>query len=366
MQQEVFYVAAEKLEKFMVEALVKAGVPAADAAVCANVLIAADQRGIDSHGIGRLKSFALDRIKSGVQQPVTKVDFVRRGLTTAVLDGNAGMAAIVAKNAMEFCIDSARQYGLGMAAVRNSTHFGIAAYWSLMAAERGMIGVCGTNARPSIAPTFSVENMLGTNPIAVAMPSDEAFPFSLDSATSIAQRGKIENYERLGKDVPPGWVIGETGESMTNAAEILVALTKSKAALAPLGGIGEELGGHKGYGMAAAIELFSSALQAGAFMRQLTGFAPDGTPIPPGIGHFFMAIDIEAFIGLDEFKKNVGDVLRELRSARLAPGEERIYTAGEKEYLTMCERARTGIPVSPGMAKTIAQVEEEYGVKLER
>lgn len=187
----------------MQDVLQGVGVPPEDAAICADVLITADKRGIDSHGIGRLKPIYYDRIKQGILNPQTDFEILRSGPTTAVVDGHDGMGHVIAKRSMQMAIDKARQYGMGMVAVRNSSHYGIAGYFALMAVEAGMIGITGTNARPSIAPTFGVENMLGTNPLTFGIPTDEPFPFVLDCATSVTQRGKIEVYDREGKDIPP-------------------------------------------------------------------------------------------------------------------------------------------------------------------
>ena len=217
---------------------------------------------------------------------------------------------------------------MAMGAIRNSTHYGIAGYWATMATKAGMIGITGTNARPSIAPTFGVENMLGTNPLTVGMPTDEEFPFCLDCATSITQRGKIEYYARNGKDTPGGMVIGHDGQALTDSPSILGALTSGEAALAPLGGIGEELAGYKGYGYATVVEILSAALQSGSFLKALTGVDEEGNKKPYHLGHFFMVIDPEAFMGLEEFKKTAGSILRELRGSQRAPGED-IYCRGK-------------------------------------
>src|SRR5699024_3496577 len=206
----------------------------------------------------------------------------------------------------------------------------IAGYYATMATEQNMIGITGTNARPSIAPTFGTENMLGTNPLTFGIPTDEEFPFVLDCATSIMQRGKIEVYARTGQDTPEGTVIGTDGSPLTDSADILKKLTSGEAALAPLGGIGEELGGYKGYGYATVVEILSAALQGGNFLKMLSGIGENNEKIPYGLGHFFIAIDTEAFVGAESFKKTTGDILRQLRGSKLVPGEERIYTAGEK------------------------------------
>ncbi|MCX7678961.1 MAG: Ldh family oxidoreductase, partial [Spirochaetes bacterium] len=207
--EEVCWLDFVFVEQFIIEVFKKLGVPEEDAKTCADVLIAADKLGIDSHGVNRLKPIYYDRIKEGIQKPVTNFEIVRETPTTAVVDGHDGMGMVIAKRANQMAIEKANDCGLGMVAVRNSTHYGIAGYYVLKAVEAGMIGITGTNARPSVAPTFGVENMLGTNPLTFGIPTDEEFPFLLDCATSLTQRGKIEVYERLGKELPLGWVIDE-------------------------------------------------------------------------------------------------------------------------------------------------------------
>ena len=332
----------EKIEKFMVAILEKAGIPAEDARIVGDVLLQADKFGFDSHGVNRLKTIYLDRIKIGILNPVTKFEVVREGPTTAVVDGHNGMGHVIAFNSMKMAIAKARKYGMGMVAVRNSTHYGIAGYYALMAVRENMIGITGTNARPAIAPTFGVENMLGTNPLTFGMPTDEEFPFLLDCATSIIQRGKVELYAREGKEMPSGWVIDEKGNSKTNSREVLEDLISGTAALTPLGGIGEETSGYKGYGYSTVVEILSAALQQGAFMKMLTGMK-DGKPVPYPLGHFFLAIDINSFTDIADFRKTSGDILRELRASRKMPGQKRIFTAGEKEYETWKERKIKGI-----------------------
>jgi LDH2 family malate/lactate/ureidoglycolate dehydrogenase len=270
------------------------------------------------------------------------------------------MGQVIAKKSMQMAIDKAKQHGLGMVVTRNSTHYGIAGYYAGMATEAGMIGITGTNARPSIAPTFGIENMLGTNPLTVGMPTDEDFPFMLDCATSVSQRGKIELYDRIGKTMPPGWVVNRNGSTETDPSKALAGLTKGTSALAPLGGLGEDNGGYKGYGYATVVEVLSAALQQGQFLKALNGFDANGKKIPYHLGHFFIAIDISAFVELDKFKKTTGDILRELRASAKAPGQERIYTAGEKEYLAWLSRKDTGVPLNESLKKTINALKEEY------
>jgi L-2-hydroxycarboxylate dehydrogenase (NAD+) len=361
MTEKIYWVDFDTMESFMVDVFKGVGVPDGDAEICAEVLITSDKRGIDSHGIGRLKPIYVNRIRDGIINPVTEIEVVKEGPTTAVLDGHNGMGQVVSKRAMEMAIEKARTYGMGMVAVRNSNHYGIAGYYTLMAVENGMIGITGTNARPSIAPTFGVENMLGTNPLTFGIPSDEEFPFVLDCATSISQRGKIEVYEREGKTLPEGWVIGEDGTSRTDTKQVLVDLVKGGAALTPLGGIGEELGGYKGYGYATVVEILSAALQGGAFLKDLVGME-NGKKVPYRLGHFFIAIDISAFIDLEDFKKTTGDILRALRASKKMPGAERIYTAGEKEYLAWLYRKDKGVPVNAALQNDMIQLKRELGL----
>ena len=365
MNEQVVWIDFDIMEDFMIDVFKGLGVPDEDARICADVLITSDKRGIDSHGIGRLKTIYYDRIKEGIQFPVTNFEVVRDRAATAVVDGHDGMGQVIAKKAMALAITKARQYGIGMVAARNSTHYGICGYYLLMAAEAGMIGATGTNARPSIAPTFGVENMLGTNPLAFGMPSDEAFPFILDCATSVAQRGKIEVYARAGKDIPAGWVIDAEGKTRTDARQILVDLVKGTAALTPLGGIGEETAGYKGYGYAAVVEILSAALQGGAFLKGLLGYQ-DGKKVPYHLGHFFIAVDISAFTELDAFKQTTGEILRALRASKKAPGESRIYTAGEKEYLAWQERKGQGVAVGKQLQKEMIAMRDALGLSQYR
>jgi len=359
--KDIVWVDFDSLENFMVDVFKGIGVPEEDARICADVLITSDKRGIDSHGIGRLKPIYYDRIKAGIQSPKTDMEIVKDGPTTAVIDGHNGMGQVIAKKSMALAIEKAKKMGLGMVAVRNSTHYGIAGYYVLMAIEAGMIGISGTNARPSIAPTFGVENMLGTNPLTFGMPSDEEFPFVLDCATSITQRGKIEFYDRAEKEIPPGWVIGQDGKTRTDTHQILQDLKTGKAALAPLGGIGEETAGYKGYGYSAVVEILSAALQNGKYLKMLSG-VEDGRPVPINLGHFFIAINISSFIDLQSFKKISGDILRSLRSSKKAPEAERIYTAGEKEYLAWLERKDKGAPINQNLQQQIITLKEELGL----
>lgn len=356
------YIPFDVIDTFMMKVLEKAGIPYDDAKIITEVLLKADKLGIDSHGVNRLKPIYLDRIKDGILNPITNSKIVREGPTTAVIDGQNGMGHVISYNAMKLAIDKAKKFGMGMVVVRNSSHYGFAGYYPLMAVDENMIGITGTNARPSIAPTFGVESMMGTNPLTFGIPSDEPFPFLLDCATSITQRGKIELYAREGKELPKGWVIDKNGESKTNSSEVLEDLIAGRAALTPLGGVGDETGGYKGYGYTTVVEILSAALQQGAYLKMLTGFE-DGKKVPYNLGHFFIAIDINAFVDPKDFKKTTGDILRELRASKKMPGQTRIYTAGEKEYDTWLERKDKGVPFNSELLNEFRGICNTYDLK---
>jgi len=352
----------DRIEQFIKDVFIGLGVPMDDAAICADVLVTSDKRGIDSHGIARLKSIYYDRIREGIQFPKAEFEVTKEGPTTAVIDGHDGMGMVISRKAMEMAVGKAKEFGMGMVTVRNSTHYGIAGYYVLMAAKAGMIGITGTNARPSVAPTFGVENMLGTNPLTFGLPTDEEFPFVLDCATSLSQRGKIEVYAREGKSLPKGWVIDEKGNSETDSRKVLDELISGKCALTPLGGIGEETAGYKGYGYGTVVEILSAALQGGSFLRMISGMK-DGKRDPYHLGHFFMAIDISSFTELDDFKRTTGKILRSLRGSRRMPGEGKIYTAGEKEYLAWQVRKDKGAPINENTLKEMKTMRDELGLK---
>jgi L-2-hydroxycarboxylate dehydrogenase (NAD+) len=358
---EIIYIPVNVIENFMIDVFQGVGVPEADARICADVLIASDLRGIESHGVGRLKYY-YDRIQAGVQLTETEIEVVEEAETTALVDGHHGMGHVIAYRSMRIAMDKAKQYGLGAVAVRNGTHFGIAGYYPLMAAQEGMMGLTVTNARPAIAPTFSTEPMLGTNPIAFAAPSDMDYPFCFDGATSISQRGKIEVAARAEKPVPTGWVIDADGNPVTDPNKVLDDMGKAAAALLPLGGAGELMAGYKGYDLATMVEILSASLCGGAFMKDLLGFAPDGSRRPYMLGHFFLAIDVEHFIPLEVSRHITGQIMRALQNARKAPGEERIYVAGEKEHEKEKLIREQGIPVNPNLRRELQIMRDELTI----
>ena len=321
------YVQWELMNNFMIDVFKCYGVPEEDARICADVLLESDRRGIESHGCNRFKPIYLDRIKNGTLLPVTECEIVKDTPTTVVMDAHNGMGMVASYKMMELLIEKAKKYGMAGGTIYNSTHYGIAGYWSTMAEKAGMIGITGTNARPSAAPTFGVEPMMGTNPFTFTMPTDEEFPFNFDCATTIVQNGKIEYYARSGKETPAGLVVTKDGGTMTNSAEIL-----------------------------------SVALAGGPHTKALTGKDENGNNAFYRLGHFFIVINPEFFAGLDVFKSTTGDILRALRGSTKAPGAERIYTAGEKEHLAWVEREPLGVPVGDAIQKEFIQLRDECGL----
>ena len=356
------YVSWELMNAFLTDAFKGYGVPEEDAKICADVLLESDRRGIESHGCNRFKPIYIDRIENGTLLPVTRMDIVKDTPTTVVMDANNGMGMVASYHMMEMLIEKAAKYGMAGGAIYNSTHYGIAGYWTTMAEKAGMIGISGTNARPSVAPTWGVEPMMGTNPLTFTMPTDEEFPFNFDCATSIVQNGKIEYYERIGHETPAGLVVTKDGGTMTDSGQILKDMRQGKCALLSIGGLGEATGGFKGYGFTTIVEILSAALAGGPFMKELSGKAPDGSNRFYRLGHFFFVINPEFFMGLDTFKKTAGDICRGLRASERAPGAERIYTAGEKEWDAWQDRKDKGVPVGESVQKEIVAVRDKLNL----
>ena len=351
------------LYSFVTDAFVGVGVPREDAEICADVLLTSDKRGIESHGVNRFKPVYIDRINAGIQNPVTNFEIVRETPTTAVVDGHDGMGQVIGHKAMSLAIKKAKEYGMGMVVVRNSCHYGIAGYYTTMAAENGCIGMTGTNARPTVAPTFGVEGAFGTNPLTLGVPTDEDFDFNFDCATSITQNGRLEYYERLGKEVLPGTVVGPDGKAVDgDAGAALKRIGSGDAALTTLGGIGEELGGYKGYGFAMFVEFLSAVLQDGSYGKALSGKGENGEKVPFHLGHFFIAIDTDHFLGEDVCRKKAGDIIREVRAGKKAPGHDRIYTAGEKEWEIWLDRKDSGVPSNEPVQKEFNEVRDKLGL----
>ena len=350
------------ITNFVIDSFVGYGIPREDAEICADVLLESDKRGIESHGCNRFKPVYLDRIKAGIQNPVTNFEIIKETPTTAVVDGHDGMGQVIGYKAMDMAIKKAKEYGMGMVVVRNSCHYGIAGYYTSMAAKAGCIGLTGTNARPTVAPTFGVQGAFGTNPLTLGVPTDEAFDFNFDAATSTYQNGKLEYYARIGKDAPTGALVNLEGNAYVGTSDdALKTMARGEAALCTLGGPGEEQCGYKGYGFAMFVELLSAVLANGHYGQYLTGKDENGNKRPFGLGHFFIAIDTDHFLGEEACRKNAGDIIREVRSVRKAPDAERIYTAGEKEYEIRLAR-HAGVAINESVQKEFIAVRDELGL----
>jgi L-2-hydroxycarboxylate dehydrogenase (NAD+) len=332
------------MKAFMKDVFLSYDVPEDRAEICSDVLIEADFRGIDSHGLGRLKPIYCDRMDKGILFASKPIDILKETDTTALVDGNLGLGLYIGPHCMQMAIDKAKKHGVGFVAVKNSTHYGIAGYYVTMATQQGCVGLSGTNARPSIAPTFGVEPMLGTNPLCFGIPTNDAFPFVIDCATSVNQRGKIEKYSRDGVATPRGVVIDNEGVERTDTDGILRDMVLGKCALTPMGGAGEKMAGYKGYGWATTVELLSTAFQSGPFGEDICGVDREtGKPKPMPLGHYFLAIDVEAICPIDEFTKNASSLLKLIRESKKSPlGPGRIWTAGEPENDARVERTAQG------------------------
>ncbi len=328
----------EALMDFVVRYLTKLSVPEADARIVGEVLIAADLRGIDSHGLHRLGSYYGNRIGRKLMDPHTPHKVVTETATTALIDGGNGLGQVAGYHAMLRCIDKAKQSGLAAVTVNNSNHYGIAGYYSMMALEHGMIGVSMTNSQPFVAPTFGKKPVLGTNPLSVAVPAGKEYPYVLDMATSAVAYGKIQIYNKKGEPIPDGWGIDSDGQPTTDPANIKA---EGIGALLPLGGL-EITSGYKGYGLSVMVDILCSVLSGG---NHLTNVKGPSSQDPTGVSHFFMAIDVAAFRPMVDFTAQMDDMIGILKNAPLAAGQERIYIAGEKEYELEKYNQEQGVPL---------------------
>jgi LDH2 family malate/lactate/ureidoglycolate dehydrogenase len=342
-------VSAEALQEFVAQVLAKLEVPAPQAVEAAEVLVNADVRGVDSHGVARLPYY-VDRLDKGLIEPVTDIRLVREGGANILVDGGNGLGQLVSKRTMEICIEKAGMNGSCMAAVRNSNHFGAAAYYAMMALPHHMVGISMTNAYPLQPPTFGKKAMIGANPMAVAIPAGTEAPFVLDMSTSTVAFGKLEIANREGMAIPHGWALDKDGNPTTDPQAGMEGRT-----LLPLGGT-RELGGHKGYGLALMVEILCGVLSGAAFGL---AFVEQGLEVPMNLGR---AISLEAFSQVERFKDSMDDMLAALKASSPAQGQERVYTAGELEYLCERERRQTGIPLNRIVADNLRQIGGRYDV----
>lgn len=325
------------LKNFVANVLVHVGVAPADAAVVADVLVLADLRGIESHGVARLESYYVSRLRKGLMVPKPTVTTVRETPSSILLDAGNGLGHPTSKHAMEKVIEKAKANGSAFGAVRNSNHYGIAGYYAMMALEHDLIGVASTNTVRYGAPTFGRDMLLGTNPFAYAIPAKNEPDFVLDFATTTVPRGKIEVYNRKEQPLKHGWAIDAQGHETTDPQTAL------KGALLPLGGFGTEGGGHKGYGLGLLVDILCGVLSGGAFGLDLP--LPSDGPKPGAIGHWFGAFRIDGFRDVDAFRADMDRELRAFKDSQKAPGQERIYVAGEIEYEKTLYNREHGVPV---------------------
>ena len=349
---------ADDLHRFCCLILEKVGAPTDEARQTADVLLYADIRGIDSHGIAHLSRYAR-ALASGAYSAQRAIAVVRETPSTALIDGGGGLGLPCGVRAMNIAIEKAQQVGSSCVAVRNSHHFGAAGYYAHMALEHDMIGSALTNAGPIVLPTFGLQPQVGTNPIAIAIPADKESPFVLDMATSVKAAGKLEILMREGKMAPTGWLMSSGGDPAQDPEEVLRGRrSEGLGGLLPLGGAGEETSGYKGFGLALAVEMLGPLLagdRPSPFM-EIGGGGPE-----PTIAHFFAAIRIDAFRPVTEFKRDVDRVLRHIKASPAVPGRDRVYVAGEKEFETLQKRSESGIPLHPKVVEDLQRLGQDFG-----
>ncbi len=352
----------EQLTDFCIRVFRKLDVSEEDARVTAEILVTADLQGIVSHGVAHLPRYA-DGLRRGLILARPRITVVAETPTTATLDAGAGLGPPVSARAMQKAIDKALASGIGFVAVRNSNHYGIAGYYARMALAHDCIGMSMTNGSSRVAPTFGRRAALGTNPIAVAAPAGNELPFVLDMATSAVAQGKVEIADQLDKPIPPGWAIDKQGLPATDAHTTLADLKgRAGAALLPLGGEGELMGGHKGFGLALWVDIFAGLLSGAAFATGTYPTSPEGKPLPANLGHIFGAWRIDCFRPVDEFKADLDELERLLKDAPKAQGQERIYIHGEKEHEAMEVNRREGVPVNAQVLSELGTLGRELDV----
>ncbi len=357
MQDQRF--AFEVLFEFTRTVFIKMGCSNADAATAAASLLSADQRGVDSHGIARLSGY-IRLWEAGRVNATPSISIVHETPSTAVVDGDRGLGLVVAPFAMKLAISKARMAGTGWVTVKDSNHFGIAAHHAMLALEEDMIGIAMTNASPTVAPTFSIDRMLGTNPICVAAPAGKQPPFVADLATTTAANGKLEVLQRKNLPAPEGWIQDASGKVSTDATEL-----KKGGAMLPLGG-DRDHGSHKGYALGAIVDIFSGLLSGANYAPWVPPF-PAYLPMPSqqpgkGIGHFFGAMRIDAFRPAEEYKEHMDAWIEGFRKAKTIEGQDRVLIPGDPEREMEAECLVKGIPVHPEVIMDLKSVAEKFAV----
>ncbi|MEQ9297990.1 MAG: Ldh family oxidoreductase [Cyclobacteriaceae bacterium] len=350
---------SEQLTRFAKDIFIKIGYSEDLAQLGAEVLVSADLRGVDSHGVARLSGYIRLWEKGRINStPNFKV--VHETPSTAVLDADASLGLMVAPKAMEIAMAKADQVGTGWVSVKNSNHYGIAGYHSMMAVQRDMIGISMTNASPLVAPTYSAERLLGTNPISVAIPAGKQPPFVGDMATTTAANGKLEILQRKGLDAPYGWIQSKDGAPTTDAHGV-----QDGGALLPLGG-DKEHGSHKGYILGSVVDIFSAVLSGanyGPWVPPFVAFLdPPNDPVGEGIGHFFGAMRVDAFRPKDEFLSHMDNWIGRFRRAEPTPGHKEVVIPGDPERAMEAERKNNGIPLLGPVIKDLTELGKKFEV----
>lgn len=352
-------ISEQALRKFTENIFTAIGCSAEHSRLAADVLIKSDLRGIDSHGVARLNGYVRLWEKKRINaDPDIKI--VYQTATTATIDGGAGLGLVVAPYAMKVAIEKASEFGSGWVSVRNSNHFGIAGYHALMAVEKDMIGFAMTNASPLVSPTFSSERLLGTNPMCYAFPAGKYPPVIVDMATSAAANGKLEIAQRLGKQVPEGWIQDIQGNATTDPHAL-----KSGGALLPLGS-DRDHGSHKGFGLGASVDILSAVLSGanyGPWVPPFVAFLdPPDDPVGAGIGHFVGAMRVDGFRPIDEFKSHLDKWIERFKSAKTSDTEHRVIIPGEPELEAETVRKANGVPLMHAVVKDLNELAQRFGI----
>lgn len=364
MSSETTRIEAKRLKDFCTRVFQTLGVTEADAHITSDILIAADLRGIASHGVAHLRRY-VDGLRDGTIVARPQEQIVVDHPVTATIDAGAGLGQPVSHRAMQLAIRKALEFGAGFVAVRNSNHYGIAGYYAMLALQNDCIGISMTNASPKVTPTFGCRALLGTNPIALAAPAGKALPFVLDMATSAVSLGKIEIADQLDQPIPLGWAIDPSGAPARDSHQTLEQLKRNLgAALLPLGGEGELQGGHKGYGLALAVEILTALLSGAAFATFTYPRTDAGNPQPANLGHLFGAWRVDSFRPVSEFKTAMDDLQQLIKNVPKAAGRERIYIHGEKEHAAMQQNLREGIPLNSKVKIDLAEVSREFDLEF--
>jgi L-2-hydroxycarboxylate dehydrogenase (NAD+) len=355
MTSKVIQVAA--LRRFCEEVFVRLGFEKEDSTIISDVLLLSDLFGIDSHGINRLKMY-VQQMQAGFIDVKSQPEIVFQTPVSAVIDGKKGMGQLVSNFAMTVAIEKAKTSGVALITVRNSNHYGIAGYYSLMASNEGMIGLSMTNSLAAVVPTHGKEPMLGTNPIAFSFPANPS-PFLFDSATSVVSVGKIEIYDRLSKPIPLGWGLNSQGNDESDPKEVLNSIFSGASGLHPLGGGNEEMGGHKGYGFSMIVEILSSIISLGTTSNHIEQKVGEA-----GVCHFFMVIDPRIFGNPTTIQKHFENYLTEIRNSNKSNDQSRIYTHGEKEAESFLRRKTDGLVLNEKTVEQLVSIANEVNVSI--